>query len=97
MQHTGSFKPRGAFNKLLSSEVPPAGVIAASGGNFGLAVAFAARETGVPAEVFIPSTSPTTKVERVRAQGATVTIVDGYWAEAKEAAERSSRGDRCRS
>ncbi len=58
LQHTGSFKPRGAFNKLLSSEVPPAGVIAASGGNFGLAVAYAARETGVPAEIFIPSSSP---------------------------------------
>jgi threonine dehydratase len=85
LQHTGSFKPRGAFNKLLSSEVPPAGVIAASGGNFGLAVAHAAREVGVPAEVFIPSTSPTTKVERVRAHGANVTIVEGYWAEAQEA------------
>ena len=86
LQHTGSFKPRGAFNKLLSSDVPAAGVIAASGGNFGLAVAYVARETGVLAEVFIPSTSPTTKVERVRAHGANVTIVDGYWAEAQEAA-----------
>ena len=55
LQHTGSFKPRGAFNKLLSSEIPPVGVIAASGGNFGSAVAYAAREVGVPAEVFIPS------------------------------------------
>lgn len=86
LQHTGSFKPRGAFNKLLSSEVPPAGVIAASGGNFGLAVAYAARAAGVPAEVFIPSTSPATKVERVRAHGANVTIVGGYWAEAQDAA-----------
>ena len=51
LQHTGSFKPRGAFNKLLSSEVPPAGVIAASGRNFGSAVAYAAREIGVPAGV----------------------------------------------
>jgi threonine dehydratase len=84
LQHTGSFKPRGAFNKLLVSEVPPAGVIAASGGNFGLAVAYAAREMGVPAEIFIPSTSPRTKVDRVRAHGADVTIVDGYWAEAQE-------------
>jgi threonine dehydratase len=87
LQHTGSFKPRGAFNKLLSSEVPPAGVIAASGGNFGLAVAYAAHETGVPAEVFIPSTSPTTKIDRVRAHGAHVTIVEGYWAEAQAAME----------
>ncbi|HEX4942082.1 MAG TPA: threonine/serine dehydratase [Actinomycetota bacterium] len=85
LQHTGSFKPRGAFNKLLSSEVPPAGVIAASGGNFGLAVAYAAREVGVPAEIFIPSTSPQTKVDRVRAQGAAVTIVEGFFAEANEA------------
>jgi threonine dehydratase len=87
LQHTGSFKPRGAFNKLLSSEVPPAGVIAASGGNFGLAVAYAARETGVPADIFIPSSSPETKVARVRARGANVTIVEGYWAEAQEAME----------
>ena len=85
LQHTGSFKPRGAFNKLLSSDVPPPGVIAASGGNFGLAVAYAARETGVPAEIFIPATSPPAKAERVRAEGATVTIVDGYYAEAQAA------------
>lgn len=85
LQHTGSFKPRGAFNKLLSSEVPPAGVIAASGGNFGLAVAYAARETGVPAEIFIPSTSPQTKIDRVRAHGANITIVEGYFAEANDA------------
>jgi threonine dehydratase len=85
LQHTGSFKPRGAFNKLLSSEVPAAGVIAASGGNFGLAVAYAARATGVRAEIFIPATSPEAKVARVRAQGAEVTIVDGYYAEAQAA------------
>jgi threonine dehydratase len=60
-------------------------VIAASGGNFGLAVAYAARETGVPAEIFIPSSSPQTKIDRVRAHGAAITIVDGYFAEAYEA------------
>jgi len=85
LQHTGSFKPRGAFNKLLSSEVPPAGVIAASGGNFGLAVAYAARETGVPAEIFIPASSPESKIAKVRAQGAEVTVIDGYYAEAQAA------------
>jgi threonine dehydratase len=85
LQHTGSFKPRGAFNKLLSSDVPPAGVIAASGGNFGSAVAYAAREVSVPAEIFIPSTSPETKVARVRSYGADVTVVDGYYAEAQAA------------
>jgi threonine dehydratase len=85
LQHTGSFKPRGAFNKLLSSEVPSAGVIAASGGNFGLAVAYAARETGVPAEIFIPASSPESKIAKVRAQGAEVTVIDGYYAEAQAA------------
>ena len=85
LQHTGSFKPRGAFNKLLSSEVPAAGVIAASGGNFGLAVAYAARTTGVPAEIFVPATSPQAKIDRIGAQGATVTVVDGYYAEAQAA------------
>ena len=85
LQHTGSFKPRGAFNKLLASEVPPAGVIAASGGNFGSAVAYAAREAGVTAEIFVPSTSPETKVARIRSYGAAVTIVGGYYAEAQEA------------
>src|SRR5918996_1145561 len=85
LQHTGSFKPRGAFNKLLSSEVSSAGVIAASGGNFGLAVAYAARETGVRAEIFIPATSPEAKIARVRAQGADVTVVGGYYAEAQAA------------
>jgi threonine dehydratase len=88
VQHTGSFKPRGAFNKLLSSEVPPTGVIAASGGNFGLAVAYAAREIAVPAEIFVPSSSPQTKIDRVRAHGAAVTIVDGYFAEAFDVAEK---------
>ena len=92
LQHTGSFKPRGAFNKLLSSEVPPAGVIAASGGNFGLAVAYAARETGVPAEIFMPTTSPESKVARVRAQGAGVTVVDGYYAEAQAALDERADG-----
>jgi threonine dehydratase len=92
LQHTGSFKPRGAFNKLLSSEVPPAGVIAASGGNFGLAVAYAARETGVPAEIFMPTTSPEAKIARVRAQGADVTVVDGYYAEAQAALDDRADG-----
>jgi threonine dehydratase len=92
LQHTGSFKPRGAFNKLLSSDVPPAGVIAASGGNFGLAVAYAARETGVPAEIFMPTTSPESKVARVRAEGAGVTVVDGYYAEAQAALDERADG-----
>lgn len=85
LQHTGSFKPRGAFNKLLSSEVPSAGVIAASGGNFGAAVAYAARVAGVTAEIFVPATSPEAKIARIRGLGAVVTVVDGYYAEAQAA------------
>ena len=85
MQHTGSFKPRGAFNKLLSSEVPETGVIAASGGNFGLAVAYAAHTLGHRAEIFVPSNSPKLKAEKIRALGADVTVADGYYDEALEA------------
>jgi threonine dehydratase len=82
LQHTGSFKPRGAFNRMLSAEVPEAGVIAASGGNFGLAVAFAARELGHRAEVFVPESSPPIKARRIRDQGADVRVVPGYYDEA---------------
>jgi threonine dehydratase len=92
LQHTGSFKPRGAFNRMLAADVPPQGVIAASGGNFGLAVAYAARELGHAAEIFVPETSPTVKAERIRAQGAEVRIVPGYYADALEACERRAAG-----
>ena len=85
MQHTGSFKPRGAFNKMLTSQVPETGVIAASGGNFGLAVAVAARTLGHRAEVFVPSNSPKVKADRIRSLGADVTVVDGWYDEALEA------------
>ena len=82
VQHTGSFKSRGAFNKLLASDVPSAGVVAASGGNFGLAVAHAARELGHHAEIFVPDTSPAAKIEGIRGLGADVEIVPGYYHEA---------------
>jgi threonine dehydratase len=85
LQHTGSFKARGAFSKLLASDVPDAGVIAASGGNFGLAVAFAAHTLGHRAEIFVPSISPPEKVERIRRLDAEVVVVDGYYDEALEA------------
>jgi threonine dehydratase len=66
LQHSGSFKARGAFNRILSAvendELPSAGVIAASGGNAGLVVAFAARSLRVPAEVSVPVTAPAVKV-----------------------------------
>src|SRR4029450_11775267 len=93
-QHTGSFKPRGAFNKLLASEVPGVGVIAAAGGNFGPAGPYAARRLGHRPEIFVPSNSPKVKADGIRALGAEVTVVDGYYDEALEAsrgrAEESS-------
>src|SRR6187551_1713702 len=85
VQQTGSFKPRGAFNKILSSDVPESGVIAASGGNFGQAVAFAAHALGHRAEVFVPSNSPKVKADRIRALGADVSIVEGWYDEALDA------------
>lgn len=74
LQHTGSFKPRGAFNCILSSQVPEAGVIAASGGNHGAAVAYAAQQLGHHAEIFVPTISSPNKVERLRQYGATVNV-----------------------
>ena len=91
LQHTGSFKPRGAFNRMLSASVPSVGVIAASGGNFGLAVAYAARETGHRAEIFVPETSPAVKAERIRAEGAEVRLIPGHYADALEASEERAR------
>lgn len=72
LQHAGSFKPRGAFNRLLSAELPAAGVIAASGGNHGAAVAYAARALGVTAEIFVPALTPPAKVARIASYGAGV-------------------------
>jgi threonine dehydratase len=86
LQVTGSFKPRGAFNRMLTADVGPAGVVAASGGNFGLAVGHAARALGHIAEIFVPSSSPAAKIERVRSTGAHVHVVDGYYDDASAAA-----------
>ena len=82
LQHTGSFKVRGAFNRILSHHVPPAGVIAASGGNHGIAVAYVAKQLGYPAEIFVPETCPPVKVERLRGYGAQVRLVGANYAEA---------------
>jgi threonine dehydratase len=87
LQHTGSFKPRGAFNRMLTADIDASGVLAASGGNFGLAVAYAAKVLGHPAEIFVPSTSPAMKIEKIRAYGATVHVIDGFYAEAYAACE----------
>lgn len=90
LQYTGSFKPRGAFNRILAAteagEVPPAGLVAASGGNHGAAVAYAARRLGLAAEVFVPSSSPAMKRERIASFGATVHVVDGLYDDAQAAA-----------
>ena len=82
MQPTGSFKVRGAFSLLKARVIPPAGVVAASGGNFGLAIALAAGELGHKATVFVPSTSPEEKVGRIAHYGAEVRVVAGYYDEA---------------
>jgi threonine dehydratase len=87
LQHTGSFKTRGAFNRILSNRVPKAGVIAASGGNHGVAVAYAAQQLGYPAEVFVPEVCPPVKVQRLRDYGAQVTLVGATYAESLEASQ----------
>lgn len=90
LQHTGSFKPRGALNRMLSAEIPDVGVIASSGGNHGLAVGWAARNLGVTAEVFVPEVAPPIKVDRLRSYGATVHVVPGIYDNAAAAcAERA--------
>lgn len=87
LQHTGSFKPRGAFNRILAHSVPDPGVIAASGGNHGLAVAYAAQQLGYRAEIFVPESCPAVKVEKLRYYGADVHIVGSVYAEALIASE----------
>jgi len=74
LQHGGSFKARGAFAQPLTREVPKAGVVAASGGNHGVAVAFAAMKLGVPAKIFVPSVASQEKKDRIRASGAALVI-----------------------
>ncbi|MFI0351784.1 threonine/serine dehydratase [Actinomadura sp. 9N407] len=90
VQHTGSFKARGAFNRILAASeagrIPESGVIAASGGNAGLAVAYAAGQIGTKAEVYVPETAPPVKVAKLRALGATVVQVGVKYADAYEAA-----------
>ncbi|MHB8671535.1 MAG: threonine/serine dehydratase [Acidimicrobiales bacterium] len=85
LQHTGAFKARGAFNRILANQVPAAGVIAASGGNAGAAVAYAASTLGHRAEIFVPCSTPPVKVARLRRFGAEVTVIGDYYADAYEA------------
>lgn len=87
MQHAGSFKTRGAFTHLLTRDVPAAGVVAASGGNHGAAVAYAAMRLGHAARIFVPTVSPPAKVQRIRGYGADLSIVGERYAEALAASE----------
>ncbi|MEO1530594.1 MAG: serine/threonine dehydratase [Pseudomonadota bacterium] len=87
LQHTGSFKARGAFNNLLANPVPPAGIVAASGGNHGAAVAFAARQLGHRARVYVPKIAGPAKIGLIERTGADLVIVDGAYDEAREQAE----------
>jgi threonine dehydratase len=87
LQHAGSFKARGAFTNLLTREVPPAGVVAASGGNHGVAVAFAAMKLSVPAKIFVPTVASPEKIERIRGYGAELVITGDRYANALAASE----------
>ena len=91
LQHSGSFKARGAFANLRLRPVPPGGVVAASGGNHGAAVAFAAQRLGVPAKIFVPRISSPAKVERIRRYGAQLAIVGESYSEALAASEEWMR------
>jgi threonine dehydratase len=87
-QHAGSFKSRGAFANLLARPIPRAGVVAASGGNHGLAVAFAANKLGIPASIFVPSVAAATKQERIRSLGAELVLSGERYADALAASRR---------
>jgi threonine dehydratase len=87
LQHTGSFKSRGAFANLLMREVPRAGVVAASGGNHGAAVAFAAMKLGKPARIFVPTVASRSKIEQIRSYGAELVVTGERYADALEASE----------
>jgi threonine dehydratase len=81
-QHSGSFKPRGAFTNMLMREVPSAGVVAASGGNHGAAVAYAAMKLNKPAKIFVPTVASPAKMNRIRSYGADLVVTGDRYAEA---------------
>jgi threonine dehydratase len=87
LQATGSFKPRGAFNTMLSTALPEAGVVTASGGNHGAAVAYAARALGARAEVFCPVATPAAKTDRIEGYGAVLRRIGAAYDEARIASE----------
>jgi len=87
LQCAGAFKARGAFTNLLLRDVPPAGVVAASGGNHGVAVAYAAHRLSIPAKIFVPTVSTPTKIERIRQLGADLVVTGDRYADALAAAQ----------
>ena len=87
LQHSGSFKARGAFTNLLTRTVPPAGVVAASGGNHGAAVSYAAMKLGQPAKIFVPTVTSPAKLARMREYGADLVITGERYADALAASE----------
>ena len=87
LQHAGSFKTRGAFTNLLTREVPAVGVVAASGGNHGAAVAYAAMKLGVSAKIFVPGISSPAKLERIRGYGAELMVTGERYSDALAASE----------
>ena len=88
LQHAGSFKTRGAFNHLLTRAIPRAGVVAASGGNHGAAVAYCAMKRAVPATIFVPSVASPAKMEQIRGYGARLEIAGERYDDALKASER---------
>ena len=90
-QHAGAFKTRGAFSNLLQRPVPPSGVVAASGGNHGVAVAYAAGRLGVRAKIFIPRVASAAKVARIREYGADLVVGGDSYGEALAASEEWAR------
>src|SRR5882724_5522684 len=87
LQHAGSFKTRGAFTNLLTRDVPKAGIVAASGGNHGVAVAYAAGKLGIPAKIFVPTVASADKIDRIRRSGADLVITGDRYADALAASE----------
>lgn len=87
LQHAGSFKARGAFANLLLREVPPVGVVAASGGNHGAAVAFAARALRLPARIFVPAVASSAKMQQIRDYGAELVVSGERYADALAASQ----------
>jgi threonine dehydratase len=91
LQHSGSFKARGAFANLLTRPIPASGVVAASGGNHGAAVAYAAMRLGVPATIFLPNVTSPSKVERIRGYAANLVVAGERYADALAASEEFGR------